>query len=106
MKGLLPECARNEITTGAAGNPVLRLGSRLKGATAFAEQQPRKEERRFSVCHGDICERGFAARIEAVRRCEIGKGFVVRAMDNLNIVPAQYVDRGWLCKGERHPGAI
>ena len=74
MKELLPECERNEITTGAAGNPVLRLGSRLKGATAFAEQRPRKESVDFLFAMETFVSSDSPLESKRFADAEIGKG--------------------------------
>lgn len=66
----------------------------LKGAAAFAEQAA-KEGRTPDFVFAIDTFVSSDAPLESKRfgDAEIGKGFVVRAVDNSNIVPLEYVDR-------------
>jgi len=77
----------------------------LKGAAAFAEQAA-KEGRTPDFVFAIDTFVSSDAPLESKRfgDAEIGKGFVVRAADNSNIVPLQYVDRVVeLAKGNNIP---
>jgi len=66
----------------------------LKGAAAFAEQAA-KEGRTpdFVFAVDTFVSSDSPLESKRFANAEIGKGFVVRAVDNSNIVPVQYVDR-------------
>jgi putative aminopeptidase FrvX len=66
----------------------------LKGAAAFAEQAA-KEGRTpdFVFAVDTFVSSDSPLESKRFADAEIGKGFVVRAVDNSNIVPVQYVDR-------------
>jgi len=66
----------------------------LKGAAAFAEQAA-KEGRTPDFVFAIDTFVSSDAPLESKRfgDAEIGKGFVVRAVDNSNVVPLEYVDR-------------
>jgi putative aminopeptidase len=66
----------------------------LKGAAAFAEQAA-KEGRvpDFVFAIDTFVSSDSPLESERFGDAEIGKGFVVRAVDNSNVVPRQYVDR-------------
>jgi putative aminopeptidase FrvX len=66
----------------------------LKGAAAFAEQAA-KEGRvpDFVFAVDTFVSSDSPLESKRFADAEIGKGFVVRAVDNSNIVPVQYVDR-------------
>jgi len=66
----------------------------LKGAAAFAEQAA-KEGRTPDFVFAIDTFVSSDSPLESKRfgDAEIGEGFVVRAVDNSNIVPLQYVDR-------------
>jgi putative aminopeptidase FrvX len=66
----------------------------LKGAAAFAEQAA-KEGRApdFVFAVDTFVSADSPLETKRFGDAEIGKGFVVRAVDNSNIVPLQYVDR-------------
>jgi len=77
----------------------------LKGAAAFAEQAA-KEGRTPDFVFAIDTFVSSDAPLESKRfgDAEIGKGFVVRAADNSNIVPLEYVDRVVeLAKGNNIP---
>lgn len=66
----------------------------LKGASAFAEQAA-KEGRvpDFVFAIDTFVSSDSPLESKRFADAELGKGFVVRAVDNSNIVPLQYVDR-------------
>ena len=66
----------------------------LKGAAAFAEQAA-KEGRvpDFVFAIDTFVSSDSPLESKRFGDAEIGKGFVVRAVDNSNVVPQQYVDR-------------
>jgi putative aminopeptidase FrvX len=66
----------------------------LKGAAAFAEQAA-KEGRvpDFVFAVDTFVSSDSALESKRFADTELGKGFVVRAVDNSNIVPLEYVDR-------------
>ena len=66
----------------------------LKGAAAFAEQAA-KEGRvpDFEFAIDTFVSSDSPLESKRFGDAEIGKGFVVRAVDNSNVVPRQYVDR-------------
>lgn len=66
----------------------------LKGAAAFAEQAA-KEGRApdFVFAIDTFVSSDSPLETKRFGDAEVGKGFVVRAVDNSNIVPLQYVDR-------------
>ena len=66
----------------------------LKGAAAFAEQAA-KEGRvpDFVFAIDTFVSSDSPLESKRFGDAEIGKGFVVRAVDNSNIVPREYVDR-------------
>jgi len=66
----------------------------LKGAAAFAEQAA-KEGRApdFVFAVDTFVSSDSPLESKRFADAELGKGFVVRAVDNSNIVPVQYVDR-------------
>jgi putative aminopeptidase len=66
----------------------------LKGAAAFAEQAA-KEGRTpdFVFAIDTFVSSDSPLESKRFADAELGKGFVVRAVDNSNIVPLQYVDR-------------
>jgi putative aminopeptidase len=66
----------------------------LKGAAAFAEQAA-KEGRApdFVFAIDTFVSSDSPLESKRFADAELGKGFVVRAVDNSNIVPLQYVDR-------------
>ncbi len=66
----------------------------LKGAAAFAEQAA-KEGRvpDFVFAIDTFVSSDSPLESKRFGDAEVGKGFVVRAVDNSNIVPLQYVDR-------------
>ena len=66
----------------------------LKGAAAFAEQAA-KEGRvpNFVFAIDTFVSSDSPLESRRFADAELGKGFVVRAVDNSNIVPLQYVDR-------------
>jgi putative aminopeptidase len=66
----------------------------LKGAAAFAEQAA-KENRvpDFVFAIDTFVSSDSPLESKRFGDAEIGKGFVVRAVDNSNVVPREYVDR-------------
>jgi putative aminopeptidase FrvX len=66
----------------------------LKGAAAFAEQTA-KEGRvpDFVFAIDTFVSSDSPLEVKRLGDAELGKGFVVRAVDNSNIVPLEYVDR-------------
>src|SRR5579859_2788060 len=66
----------------------------LKGAAAFAEQAA-KEGRvpDFVFAIDTFVSSDSPLEVKRFGDAEIGKGFVVRAVDNSNVVPLEYVDR-------------
>jgi len=66
----------------------------LKGAAAFAEQAA-KEGRTpdFVFAVDTFVSSDSPLETKRFADAELGKGFVVRAVDNSNIVPLEYVDR-------------
>jgi len=66
----------------------------LKGAAAFAEQAA-KEGRvpEFVFAIDTFVSSDSPLEVKRFGDAEIGKGFVVRAVDNSNVVPLVYVDR-------------
>ncbi|HWZ99898.1 MAG TPA: M20/M25/M40 family metallo-hydrolase [Candidatus Dormibacteraeota bacterium] len=66
----------------------------LKGAAAFAEQAA-KENRvpDFVFAIDTFVSSDSPLEVKRFGDAEIGKGFVVRAVDNSNVVPLEYVDR-------------
>ncbi len=66
----------------------------LKGAAAFAEQAA-KEGRvpDFVFAIDTFVSSDSPLEVKRFADAEIGKGFVVRAVDNSNVVPLEYVDR-------------
>jgi putative aminopeptidase FrvX len=66
----------------------------LKGAAAFAEQTA-KEGRvpDFVFAIDTFVSSDSPLEVKRFGDAEIGKGFVVRAVDNSNVVPLEYVDR-------------
>ncbi|HWY44406.1 MAG TPA: M20/M25/M40 family metallo-hydrolase [Candidatus Sulfotelmatobacter sp.] len=66
----------------------------LKGAAAFAEQAA-KEGRvpDFVFAIDTFVSSDSPLEVKRFGVAEIGKGFVVRAVDNSNVVPLEYVDR-------------
>ena len=80
----------------------------LKGAAAFAEQAA-KENRvpDFVFAIDTFVSSDSPLESKRFADAELGKGFVIRAVDNSNIAPLQYVDRVIaLGEGEQYPGAV
>jgi putative aminopeptidase FrvX len=91
--------AVNELGPNLPGRDVTFVWSTeeevgLKGAAAFAEQAA-KEGRTpdFVFAVDTFVSSDSPLESKRFADAEIGKGFVVRAVDNSNIVPVQYVDR-------------
>ena len=91
--------AANAIGTQLPGRDVTFVWSTqeeigLKGAKAFAAQAARDERVPDFVFAVDTFV-SSASPLESKRFAdtELGKGFVVRALDNSNLVPSQYLDR-------------
>jgi putative aminopeptidase FrvX len=91
--------AVNELGPNLPGRDVTFVWSTeeevgLKGAAAFAEQAA-KEGRTpdFVFAVDTFVSSDSPLESKRFADAEIGKGFVVRAVDNSNIVPMQYVDR-------------
>src|SRR6516162_2787308 len=91
--------AVNELGPNLPGRDVTFVWSTeeevgLKGAAAFADQAA-KEGRvpDFVFAVDTFVSSDSPLESKRFADAEIGKGFVVRAVDNSNIVPVQYVDR-------------
>lgn len=75
----------------------------LEGATAYAEQAAK--ERRvpdFVFAIDTFVSSDSPFEVKRFGDAEIGKGFVVRAVDNSNVVPLEYVDRVVRLAHENH----
>jgi putative aminopeptidase FrvX len=78
----------------------------LKGAAAFAEQAAKEgREPDFVFAIDTFVSADSPLESKRFGDAEIGKGFVVRAVDNSNVVPMEYVDRVVSLAKENHIAA-
>jgi putative aminopeptidase len=89
VRGLGPNLPRRDVTF--VWSTEEELG--LKGAAAFAEQAAKENHvPDFVFAIDTFVSSDSPLESKRFADAEIGKGFVVRAVDNSNIVPQQYVD--------------